>query len=835
MIPILGLFAVALIEVALAVVVLARDRHRPGIRWFAAYAVALAAWGAVNGAFLLIANPPVNLILSRAAFAAAAFIALTFSRFAAVFPRPDMARPRIEQAITMISLFICGAAFSPWIVSEVRFQHDTFQLVYGSLHPLFGIYFVTTYAWALVHLVRKLRRATGFARAQLQYLFLGTALACLGGVTTNLAVPLIFGSSRLSRYGPYFTLLVVGFTAHAIVRYRLMDIRVVISRSVAYAASWALIAAFLLGGVGLFTALVTHETLLVSPMVSVLFGLLAAGFFVLLAPPVKRLADRYLYRPAYDAAQLVREGSRLMGTLADPERVTAAMAELIGTALRPETLAIVVREHERDTFRPGFVRLIDPVGPWPGSPLTLASPLARELRENPGVLLVDELSHRLPSRDLAAIATDLRDWRAEVVVPVRREGELIAIILAGAKLSGDPYFGNDLDLLETMAGQLAIGLENGRLYQEIVSIKEYNERILARMDSGVVAVRDDGVVTTFNPAAERITGLGGGSVLGRSLQGLDPALQEILQASLTGHPDAETEVGIAHPDGRSLPLLTHTSALHDANGHVRGAIAVFNDHSRLKALEEDKRRVDRLAAMGALATGIAHEIRNPLVAIKTFAELLPERADDQEFRSTFAKVAAREVNRIEELLSRLRALAVPAVTTLHPLDLAGPIADTLDLLRGEADRRHIRVVTELEPELPPVLGEPDQLKQLFLNLFLNALEAMVTGGTLSVTVRVDRPRRGTSRSKASVESQGFVTVRVTDTGPGIAREDIHRVFEPFFTTKTQGTGLGLAICRGIADAHRARLWAEAGPAGVGTVFVAQFPALAGVPAAEVLR
>ena len=258
---------------------------------------------------------------------------------------------------------------------------------------------------------------------------------------------------------------------------------------------------------------------------------------------------------------------------------------------------------------------------------------------------------------------------------------------------------------------------------------------------------------------------------------------------------------------------------------VNGAIAVLNDHSRLKALEEEKRRADRLAAMGAMATGIAHEIRNPLVAIKTFAELLPERSDDEEFKSTFAKVAVKEIHRIEKLLGRLRALAVPAAFNLHPVDLQVPIAETLDLLRGEADRRRVRLVVEIEPDLPPIMGEPDQLKQLFLNLFLNALDVMASGGTLSVSVRADRER----------PDRGLVTVRVTDTGPGIPREQLTRVFEPFFTTKSSGTGLGLAICRSIADAHRAALWAEAGPAGVGTAFVVQLPVLFDAVLAEAVR
>jgi signal transduction histidine kinase len=213
------------------------------------------------------------------------------------------------------------------------------------------------------------------------------------------------------------------------------------------------------------------------------------------------------------------------------------------------------------------------------------------------------------------------------------------------------------------------------------------------------------------------------------------------------------------------------------------------------------------------------------VAIKTFAELLPERADDHEFRSTFAKVAVKEIHRIEQLLGRLRALAVPMTFPLRPLDLQVPLAETLDLLRGEADRRRVRFLVEVEPDLPPILAEPDQLKQLFLNLFLNALEAMTAGGTLSVTVRADRER----------PDRGLVTARVTDTGPGIPREELARVFEPFFTTKSHGTGLGLAISRSIADAHRAALWAETGPAGIGATFVVQFPALIGTPSVELIR
>ncbi|MGH7265054.1 MAG: histidine kinase N-terminal 7TM domain-containing protein, partial [Candidatus Rokuibacteriota bacterium] len=296
MMPIVGLGIVVAIELGLAIAVLARNPGRPVNRWFAAYTGALAAWGTVNALFRLLPDPAVTLIVARAAFAAAAMIAVTFFRFATVFPHRQPGSPGVLQAVTLIGLFVAGLAFSPWIVESVRLEADTPQPVYGPLHLVFGVYFVVCYGWALVHLVGKLRRAKGFARAQLQYLFLGTGLGCVGGVTTNLVVPLVFGTSRFNLYGPYFTLILVAFTAHAVIRYRLMDIRVVVSRSAAYAAGWAVTAGIVVGGGIVFSELMLGSD--PSPLGDLLLGLGAGFCAVLLAPRMRTLADRYLYRPA---------------------------------------------------------------------------------------------------------------------------------------------------------------------------------------------------------------------------------------------------------------------------------------------------------------------------------------------------------------------------------------------------------------------------------------------------------------------------------------------------------------------------------------------------------
>jgi PAS domain S-box-containing protein len=823
MTPIVGLFLVALIEVALAVVVWVRNPGRAVNRWFAAFATTLAVWGTLVGVRRSLADPVVVLAVVRVLWATAALVPVTFAHFAVVFPRPAARRPVLAPVATFFGLFMSGLAFSPWIVADVRLEKTGYlQPVYGPAFIVLGGYMIVFSAWALAHLAGKLRHATGFARAQLHYVFLGAGFTAVGALTLGIVVPVVTGSSRLGVYGPYFTLLWLAFTAHSIVRHRLMDVRVVISRSAAYAAGWTLTAGLLVAGAVFLDRLAPDTNLTLSPVGALLLGLMASGLFLVLAPRMRRLADRYLYRPAYDARALVRAGSRAMGTFADPARVASAMADLIDGALHLESLAILARVRDRDVFALLATRHVEAGFTWRADPISEGSPLVRELSDGSTPLVRDLIAARSSAVEPDAVLQELQAWGAQVAVPVR-DGRLMAVILAGPKLSGDSFFGDELDLLETLASELAIGLKNAQLYHEIVSIKEYNERLLGRMDSGVIAAREDGVVTTLNPAAERILGIEAGRVLGRSLDVLDPAIRAVLRSSLVDQVESETEVTVSHPEGRVLPLVVHTSALHDHKGEVSGAIAVLNDHSRLKALEEDKRRADRLSALGALATGIAHEIRNPLVAIKTFAELLPERADDQEFRSTFAKVAVKEIHRIEQLLGRLRALAVPTAFPLRPLDLQVPLAETVDLLRGEADRRRVRFLIEIEHDLPPVLGEPDQLKQLFLNLFLNGLEAMTGGGTLTVTVRADRER----------PDRGLVTVRVTDTGPGVPREDLARIFEPFFTTKSSGTGLGLAICRSIADAHRAALWAESGPAGLGTTFVAQFPALVGAVAETV--
>jgi two-component system nitrogen regulation sensor histidine kinase GlnL len=337
----------------------------------------------------------------------------------------------------------------------------------------------------------------------------------------------------------------------------------------------------------------------------------------------------------------------------------------------------------------------------------------------------------------------------------------------------------------------------------------------------VIAIDAEGKVTLFNPAAERMIGQGSEPLRVGSSAALPPAIAQTLAATLEdGSPRLHIESIIPDPSGRLTPVVLNTSPLTEHEGRVLGAVIVFSDLTKLKELEGEKRRAERLAAWSALAAGIAHEIKNPLVSIKTFAELLPERYTDIDFRENFSKVAIKEIERIDSLVGRLRGLGAPSIQTLHPLDIRQPIEEILSLLVGQLEQTRIRVSKRYEGDLPQISGDHAQLKQVFLNLFMNSLDAMEPGGQLTIRL-----------STQSGYGRDIVRVEVRDTGKGIPEELLDKIFNPFVTTKHKGSGLGLAICRGIMDSHKATIRAENNPDGFGAALILEFPVTSAKPAA----
>lgn len=808
---------VSVLNLSLALLVYWKNPSRWVNRMFSFFAMAVVGWtvGTTIGNFYAGLYP--GLIWARVAFAMAGLSVYALLAFFQVFPYspgPPRSLPIILFGTSAAALALLS--FTPWMVSELSITQRGLKVAYGPLYPLYAAYILSCVGYTVAVILQKMRTARGVERLQLKYLFVGLLVPGLLATVTNLLVPLLFGTSQFSQYGPLFSCLMIAMTAHAIVRHRLMNIRFVIRRGVVLLLAVAIAGGVFVSLLGLITTATLVRPRDLPLWVEVALVVLIAILFHPLRQWIHTSLDRYLYREPYDYQRTIRDASRDIGSMLDLKPLLNYICDVIGRTIRPEAVFIYIKNPDT----PGYAQMAahrsieDNGSPAPKVAVREDSPLIDILSKTRTYLLRDDLRQGTPDNTRSQALTELAELDGEMALPILHEEQLTGLLVVAPKLSGDPYFSEDIDLLSTLVGQASIAVKNAQLYREVALVNEYVANIVATMDSGVVAIDANGHITLFNPAAERITGLSVQDIRSRSTTHLPAALAQPLDSTLTdGQPRVHAETTIPNTTGRSTPVSCTTYALRDRLGTLLGAVAIFSDLTRLKELEAERRRSERLASFSALASGIAHEIKNPLVAIRTFAELLPERFTETDFREDFSKVVISEIQRIDDLVARLRGLAAPSAQPLLPLDLRQPIEDTLALLRAQLEKKRIRVRRQYDSRLPVVTGNYAQLKQLFLNLFMNALEAMGQDGELTITSR-----------PSSIHGASTVLVRISDTGSGILEPMLGKIFDPFVTTKPRGSGLGLAICRGIADAHGATIRAENNARGGGTTIFVEFPA-----------
>jgi signal transduction histidine kinase len=426
-----------------------------------------------------------------------------------------------------------------------------------------------------------------------------------------------------------------------------------------------------------------------------------------------------------------------------------------------------------------------------------------------------------------------------VVIPLSARGRTIGLISLGEKSSGDIYSSEELEFLSTLGSQVTISVENARLYSESLEFKGYLEMVMNQMSSGVLTVGTDLRVATLNRRAEQLMDVAAADAIGYHIDSMSRALSGVLRETLlTQSPIANLELALDLKDAGSIPISVSSTPLRKPSGEIVGALAVFTDLTEIKQLEAEVRRAERLATVGTLAAGMAHEIKNPLVSLKTFAQLLPTKYNDPDFRDYFSKIATQEVERINSLVEQLLRFARPSKPIFLPMDVHQPVEETLALLGSDLAKRGIEVVRRLTDEEVTVFADNEQLKQVLLNLVLNAMDAVEEGEVRRLTIRTTVYSRGRPRQQPGFKlPDGFsfagkeVVLSISDSGPGIPDEHIKHIFDPFFTTKDQGHGLGLSIAHGIIREHMGAVAVFSRP-GEGTTFNLSFPLIHALRAEE---
>jgi PAS domain S-box-containing protein len=426
-------------------------------------------------------------------------------------------------------------------------------------------------------------------------------------------------------------------------------------------------------------------------------------------------------------------------------------------------------------------------------------------------IALDELHRVRPTPQLQRVMRQLDSLQIALAMGIFSRDHLAGVLLLGARKSGRIYGAVEQGALQVLSGQLAVAIENAELFTEVQNAKIYNETLLQNLTSGVIASGTDGRITVFNNEAGQITGLDSGEMRKHSLDALPTDLAEPLITTLrTGESQQDREITL-QVDNADVIIRASTSIFHGQNRQVLGALMVLTDITAIKRLEFQIRRSDRLASLGTLSAGMAHEIKNPLVSLKTFAQLLPERYQDSDFRDTFSNLIGHEIDRIDSLVNQLLRFARPAKPILKPLHAHEILEKALTLVGHRLYQKDIKLQRSWQADVDTIRGDPDQLEQVFLNFFLNAMDAMKTQGELTVKTDV---RAGEQWVNSSVYGNGHaeaLLISIHDTGEGIKPEDIPHVFDPFFTTKDYGTGLGLSVVHGIIQEHGGQIEVESEP------------------------
>jgi two-component system, NtrC family, sensor kinase len=690
--------------------------------------------------------------------------------------------------------------FVPWLGSYILLD----RLEFGYLGAYFlaaGFVFYLSYRGA----------PSGVLRQQLKWLTGGTLAGAL-------PVSLLYILPRVLGLTPpvWMKLTVISLVliplcfAYAIIRYRLMDVDIIFKRGLAYTAATAAVATVYFSLVALITYLFHAPA--TGPVGGMIAIVIAAFLFQPLREWIQARLDRFFYRDRLDYRRTLIEFGRTLTNEVRLDPMLGSVMDRISQTLLVDRLAIFVDDPEQ----PGNMRIARSMGVRLSESMDLSflGPARPEFAR--GALFFE--SPRAAKDVSDSVRRTLEQLDLNYFIPCRIREHTVAVLGLGKTVDGDFLSSDDVELVETIAGYVAVALDNAQLYSsleqkalEIARLKDFSENIVESLNVGVLAVDLDGIVESWNTRMEQLFGVLRRDAVGRRLSSLLPA--ELAQEIAT-RGDQEHITGIykqrLHHQGKHLTLNVSITPLVSKSNERIGRLLLFDDVTQRERMEEQMTQTEKLTSLGLLAAGVAHEVNTPLAVISNYIQMLAKQMPEGDPRQSIIEKIVKQTFRASEIVNNLLNFSRTGAAEATSVDVNRVVEETLSLVSHPLKTARIQVVKELGESLPPVHGSANKLQQVFLNLFLNARDAMPGGGMLEV-------RTGAHN--------GSVEIEIADTGAGIPREDINRIFDPFFTTKSngRGTGLGLSVSYGIIKEHAGKIDVRSTP-GKGTAFHVEFPA-----------
>jgi signal transduction histidine kinase len=675
-------------------------------------------------------------------------------------------------------------------------------------------------------------------RQQLKWLRNGTLLAIVP-FTAMYVVPYIIGVAPGSymQWAVIFLPFLPLTWAYAIVRYRLMDVDVIFQQGYVY--TLATLAVIGVVYMLFFTIGKFDDNLSATAVVALI--LIATFVFHPIRNWMQEQLDRYyFYKDRYDYRRTLVGFARELGSETDLNRMLESVAERLTHTLSIRQVAIFLRDEAADRFV---------IGMWRGRseppPHLLDLSFLPSEPKTP-YLFFERTKHALDvvTRELLpSVRHTIAELDLTYYLPCNVRGKTIAYLGISRTEKGDFLSSDDLELLFTLSGYLGIAIENARLYQslqqkvdEYERLKEFSENIVESINVGILASDLHDRVESWNSQIERLTGIPRHVAVGRKLSELLP--EELCRKfdEVKGQTGIHNIYSFAFkPSGKVSAALAGSNGTSTSNGNGSskttgpreailnlavaplvskemkeiGRLIIFDDITDRSELERRLVQADKLSSIGLLAAGVAHEVNTPLAVISTYAQMLSKQVTGDEPKAKLLDKIAKQTFRASEIVNSLLNFSRTSPAEFGDVNVNKLIEETVSLVQHQLDKSGIQVKAEFDHGMPPVKGNAGKLQQVFLNLILNARDAMNSGGTL-------RLRTWSDGACARID--------VSDTGHGITPDHLPRIYDPFFTTKVarKGTGLGLSVTYGIVQEHGGSIEVRSEP-GTGTLFHLEFP------------
>jgi PAS domain S-box-containing protein len=697
-------------------------------------------------------------------------------------------------------LFLQGARIPDHATAGI----SSLSPIYGPAFRIYVVYYVAAMVALFYTTVRDIRTTTGGDRSELVFILIAGILALAFSLPLTLFLDLFIEPSKVLWFAPFRVVVFSIIVAYGVATRKIMDVGVFLRRAISY----GLLTAYLLAiYASVWWLVVTALRSSVADPHGIAHVMAAIVVAFAMAPArgvSQRLAERlFVSSRGLDFRTTMNQAVAILKSVTTLRDLLTRFGKTIAQAV--DTDRVIILLPQKDVYAQRYPP------PTPASQIDLPKDhaLLKYLQSSGQPIVLDELHRVRPTPESDRVSKHMQHLNLAVVMGIFAREQIEGVMLLGPRLSGRIYGSVEQDALKALCGQLAVAVENAELFTEVQNAKIYNETLLENLTTGVIAAGTDERITVFNNEAVQLTGLNSREIINHSLDNLPPPLRNALRTTLqTGESQENNEIALGVGEQRVI-VRTSTSIFRGEDRQLLGALVVLTDLTPLKRLELLIRRSDRLASLGTLSAGMAHEIKNPLVSIKTFAQLLPQRYQDSDFRDAFSKLIGHEIERIDSLVNQLLRFARPTKPDLKATHVHEVLEKSLQLIGHRLYDQDIKLARFLEANVDTISADADQLEQVFLNFFINAMEAMKHGGELTVSTQTHTGEEWVAPiAHGNGEAREVLRITIRDTGEGIQSEHIQHLFDPFFTTKDYGTGLGLSVVHAIIQEHGGQIEVE---------------------------